>query len=159
MKKLVKIVVILGVAAAIAIVVKTKLSESDAFESPLTFYGNVDIRQVSVGFRTSGGIATMVFEERDAVTKGQQLASLDKDPLKDNWSPFVFPRSDFLASIAGVTKRFQKSESPALDKITAEIRTGEICGLVGADGAGKTTLLRLLAGLLEPSEGTITSLD
>jgi len=63
-----------------------------------------------------------------------------------------------LASIAGVSKLFPKSVVPALDQITGEIRAGEICGLVGADGAGKTTLLRLLAGLLEPSEGRITIL-
>lgn len=63
---------------------------------------------------------------------------------------------DILASMRSVTKRFPKTDSPALDKISGEIRAGEICGLVGADGAGKTTLLRLLAGLLEPSEGTIT---
>lgn len=68
---------------------------------------------------------------------------------------------EVLASIRGVTKRFPKTDAPALDKISCEIRAGEISGLVGADGAGKTTLLRLMAGLLEPSEGTIsvTSLD
>ncbi|MGK0187185.1 MAG: ABC-2 type transport system ATP-binding protein [Verrucomicrobiales bacterium] len=63
-----------------------------------------------------------------------------------------------LASIKCVSKRFSKAELPALDQISGEIRAGEICGLVGADGAGKTTLLRLLAGLLEPSEGSITIL-
>jgi HlyD family secretion protein len=88
MKKLVKIVVILGVAAAIAFVVKTKLSESNAVEDPLTLYGNVDIRQVSLGFRTSGRIGTMVYEEGDAVKEGQLLASLDKGPLKDNLALF-----------------------------------------------------------------------
>jgi len=71
-------------------------------------------------------------------------------------SPFTYPMPDLLASVESVTKRFPNIDSPALDKITAVIRSGEICGLVGADGAGKTTLLRLLAGLLEPSEGAIT---
>ncbi|MCB1061306.1 MAG: ABC transporter ATP-binding protein [Verrucomicrobiae bacterium] len=68
---------------------------------------------------------------------------------------------EVLASIQGVSKSFPGSSVPALDNIRGEIRAGEICGLVGADGAGKTTLLRLLAGLMEPSEGriTITGLD
>lgn len=69
--------------------------------------------------------------------------------------------SDLLASIRSVTKRFKNTDTPALNNLSAEIRSGEVCGLVGADGAGKTTLLRLLAGLLEPSEGKIevTGLD
>jgi len=61
-----------------------------------------------------------------------------------------------LSRIDGISKRFPPAKTPALQDISGEIRAGEICGLVGADGAGKTTLLRLLAGLLEPSEGTIT---
>jgi ABC-2 type transport system ATP-binding protein len=56
-----------------------------------------------------------------------------------------------LASIQGVTKRFPKTDTPALDNISAEIRAGKISGLVGADGAGKTAFLRLLAGLLAVS--------
>ena len=46
-------------------------------------------------------------------------------------------------------------ETPALDALTGEIRSGMITGLVGPDGAGKTTLLRLIAGLLSPGSGTL----
>jgi ABC-2 type transport system ATP-binding protein len=49
-------------------------------------------------------------------------------------------------------------EAPALDALTGEIRAGVITGLVGPDGAGKTTLLRLIAGLLVPSAGTLSTL-
>jgi ABC-2 type transport system ATP-binding protein len=51
----------------------------------------------------------------------------------------------------GLTRRF--GELAAVDRLDLEIVAGEIFGLVGPDGAGKTTTLRLLAGLLEPSEG------
>ena len=66
---------------------------------------------------------------------------------------------DTLASIRNVSKQFPKTALPALDHINGSISAGQICGLVGADGAGKTTLLRLLAGLLEPSEGVISIFD
>ena len=49
-------------------------------------------------------------------------------------------------------------ESPALDALTGEIRSGSITGLVGPDGAGKTTLLRLIAGLMVPSSGNLVTL-
>jgi ABC-2 type transport system ATP-binding protein len=56
--------------------------------------------------------------------------------------------------IEGVAKKFGRAP-PALDGITAVIRSGEITGLVGPDGAGKTTLIRLMTGLIPPDAGTI----
>lgn len=41
----------------------------------------------------------------------------------------------------------------AVDDLTLAVGSGELFGLVGPDGAGKTTTLRLLAGLLDISEG------
>jgi ABC-2 type transport system ATP-binding protein len=44
----------------------------------------------------------------------------------------------------------------AVDRITFEVRTGEVFGFLGANGAGKTTAIRMLTGLLRPSGGTAT---
>lgn len=44
----------------------------------------------------------------------------------------------------------------ALDKLSLEIAQGTYMGILGPNGAGKTTLLRLLAGLLDPTQGHIT---
>jgi ABC-type polysaccharide/polyol phosphate transport system ATPase subunit len=43
----------------------------------------------------------------------------------------------------------------ALNKITVEVKEGERIGLIGHNGAGKTTLLKVLAGIYEPTGGTI----
>jgi ABC-2 type transport system ATP-binding protein len=43
----------------------------------------------------------------------------------------------------------------AVDGLTLRVTAGEIYGLVGPDGAGKTTTLRMLAGLLDPSGGSV----
>jgi ABC-type multidrug transport system ATPase subunit len=43
----------------------------------------------------------------------------------------------------------------ALAPLDLQIAPGELVALVGANGAGKTTLLAIIAGLLEPSHGTI----
>lgn len=40
-----------------------------------------------------------------------------------------------------------------LNRMNINVSAGEIYGILGANGAGKTTLLKLLAGLLEPTEG------
>ena len=47
----------------------------------------------------------------------------------------------------------------ALSRVSLTIRPGEKVGLIGANGAGKSTLLRLMAGILQPTEGTCDAAD
>jgi len=50
----------------------------------------------------------------------------------------------------------QKEEFWADKGISFTAKEGEIIGILGPNGAGKTTLLRMIAGILEPTEGTIS---
>jgi len=59
----------------------------------------------------------------------------------------------------GLTKLFRdkkRGEIRAVDNVSFECKPGQIYGLLGANGAGKTTTLRMLATILEPTEGTAT---
>lgn len=49
----------------------------------LTLYGNIDIRQVDLGFRVSGRVLKMFFQEGDTVSPGDLMAVLDKQPYED----------------------------------------------------------------------------
>jgi NitT/TauT family transport system ATP-binding protein len=42
----------------------------------------------------------------------------------------------------------------ALEGVSFDVNAGEIAALVGPSGAGKTTVLRIVAGLLDPTQGT-----
>jgi ABC-2 type transport system ATP-binding protein len=53
-----------------------------------------------------------------------------------------------------VTKRFGKFT--AVDELSLTIPEKEIFGFLGANGAGKTTTVRMILGILNPSEGSIT---
>ena len=53
-----------------------------------------------------------------------------------------------------LTKRF--GPITAVDGLNLEINQGEVFGLVGPDGAGKTTAIRLLAAIMDPSDGGAT---
>lgn len=45
------------------------------------------------------------------------------------------------------------SEFRALKHISFKVRRGEVVGLVGTNGSGKSTMLKIIAGVLEASEG------
>lgn len=49
----------------------------------LILYGNVDIRQVDLGFRVNGRVNSMPFQEGDLVLTGALMATLDKQPYQD----------------------------------------------------------------------------
>jgi len=61
-------------------------------------------------------------------------------------------------SLAGVSKRFRLPgrELLALHDVSLAVTEGEFVSVIGPSGCGKSTLLRLVAGLIEPSAGTIT---
>jgi len=58
-----------------------------------------------------------------------------------------------LLKLENVTKRF--GGLVAVDKVSLEIKEGELIGIVGPNGSGKTTLFNVISGVFPPEEGTI----
>jgi NitT/TauT family transport system ATP-binding protein len=68
--------------------------------------------------------------------------------------PATPSRSNPLVALRGVGKTFPNG-TRALEGLDLDVRTGEFVSLVGPSGCGKSTALRIIAGLSEPSEGTV----
>lgn len=64
--------------------------------------------------------------------------------------------NDLKKKFVRLNKKKQKEEFYADNGITFNAKDGEIVGILGPNGAGKTTLLRMIAGILEPTEGKIS---
>jgi ABC-2 type transport system ATP-binding protein len=58
-----------------------------------------------------------------------------------------------LARTTEVTRRY--GDVLALDRVSLDIREGELVGLLGPNGAGKSTLINLFVGLRRPTSGTV----
>src|ERR1700675_2423494 len=56
--------------------------------------------------------------------------------------------------VKDLTRRF--GDFVAVDRLTFDVRQGEIFGFLGSNGAGKSTTIRMLCGLLRPTSGTAT---
>lgn len=63
-----------------------------------------------------------------------------------------------MIDISNVTKIFKTKNQniTAVDNVGLNVKKGEIFGVIGYSGAGKSTLIRLLNGLEQPTEGTVT---
>ena len=61
---------------------------------------------------------------------------------------------DVILSLSGLTKTFGRRA--AVSNVSFDVQRAHICGLIGPNGAGKTTIMKMLAGLCEPTSGSMS---
>jgi ABC-type multidrug transport system ATPase subunit len=64
--------------------------------------------------------------------------------------------TDLAIDVLGLHKHYGSRK--VVDGLTLAVKTGEICGFLGANGSGKTTTIRMLCGLVKPDGGGGTCL-
>src|SRR6516162_6166721 len=85
---------------------------------PLKIQGNVDIRQVNLGFRVSGRIREMRFEEGDPIRAGDLIALLDAGPYQDQVN---LAKAQLAQSTANLTKAINGSRPQEIDQARAQV--------------------------------------
>jgi HlyD family secretion protein len=105
-----KVAVVVVVVAAVAAILGWLLARPDQSDA-LTLYGNVDIREVDLGFRVAGRLDSMSVEEGDPVSPGLVVARLDPKPFEE--------------AVASAEARVQQA-SAALRKLETGSRPQEI---------------------------------
>lgn len=164
MKRLIKWIVIGLVFALLTTLIYWELQNIHETHNPLTLYGNVDVRQADLGFRVSGRIIKILAEEGDTVKPGDQLASLDPEPYKDEVNQakakvtaakvrlanadILLKRRDALVTDGSISKEDLENAQSTRDVLAADLQEA-IAGL----GVAQTRLNDTV--FYAPSEGTI----
>ncbi|MBI2114346.1 MAG: ABC transporter ATP-binding protein, partial [candidate division NC10 bacterium] len=60
--------------------------------------------------------------------------------------------SELAIEVTDITKRFGRFV--AVDRVSFQVRRGEVFGFLGPNGSGKSTTIRMLCGILLPTAGT-----
>jgi len=71
----------------------------------------------------------------------------------------IITKTPSLVEVRGVCQTYDKGSAGkliVLDNVGLSLECGEIVGLLGRSGSGKSTLLRSIAGLIRPSQGSVT---
>jgi lipopolysaccharide export system ATP-binding protein len=63
------------------------------------------------------------------------------------------PNSVSILRSEGLVKRYRKRT--VVNRVSVEVRQGEIVGLLGPNGAGKTTTFYMIVGMIRPDEGSV----
>jgi ATP-binding cassette subfamily B protein len=58
--------------------------------------------------------------------------------------------------VRDITFTYPSGDRPALDRVSLDIRPGEVIALVGENGSGKTTLAKVIGGLYRPEQGMVS---
>ena len=69
--------------------------------------------------------------------------------------PLYKKKSDKIKEAFSISGRRYHREFEALKGITFSVEKGECVGIIGLNGSGKSTLLKILAGIVQPTEGTV----
>lgn len=64
-------------------------------------------------------------------------------------------RTETSLEVEGIHHRFSPAAPWILDDVGIKVKEGDFVAMVGASGSGKTTMLRIMAGLIEPTRGSV----
>lgn len=125
-KKLVGIIFLILVLSSIYVVKhrnKPNLNE-------LVLFGNIEIRQVDLGFRVEGKIAKMLAEEGDSVKKGQLLANLDSGTYQANYEKSLAEIELNKATNQNAESKYQRNIPLCKDGTTSKVDCDDMLNAV-----------------------------
>jgi HlyD family secretion protein len=135
-------------------IIAVYFSRSKKNDHELVLYGNVDVRQVDVGFRVPGKVAKMLYEEGDEVREGALIAALEVTPydsqlnqavanlesIKANFinAEILLKRRQELIHIGGVSQEDLDNALATRNRLFADLNQAEASVAVALDNLSYT---------------------
>lgn len=152
MKRLFLLILALLVAAAISFFIYAYFFNPRNDKNVLILYGNVDVRQVDIGFRVAGLVTDLFFEEGDVIKKGDLMASLDKSPYDsqvlqaeanvktvnanfENAKTLLNRRLELIGE-GGVAQEDLNNAQSTYDQLFAQLKASEAALTIASDNLG-----------------------
>ena len=107
-KAIISIVLLILIGSGVYFYRRVESAENSEY---MTLYGNVDIRDVALGFRVFGRIEKLNYEEGDTVKKGDVMAVLDKRPFQNELSLRQAEMHEAQAFLANAEKLYERLAS------------------------------------------------
>ena len=145
-----KIVPALVLAAAVAAGGYWWWTTRTTQSGPLVLQGNVEVRQVNLGFKVAGRLKDLLVDEGDHVKQGQKLASLDKVYFEDSLGQLRAQRDQAAATLAKMEAGNRPEEIAQAEAAVAERE---------AFAANARTAIERATQLLKTNAGTQKAYD
>lgn len=123
---------------------------------PLVLQGNVEVRQVNLGFKVAGRIKKLFVDEGATVVEGQKLAALDKVYFQDSLSQADAQRGQAAATLAKMEAGNRPEEIAQAEALVAEREANLANARVTLDRAEK--LLKTAVGTQKTYDDAFASL-
>lgn len=159
-KKILGLIILLGILGGIyAYNHRHKVNKDE-----LTLYGNIEIRQVDLGFRVEGKIQKMLVEEGDYVKKGQLLGYLDDANYRARYEKSLADIKMYQALNTNAIEQYQRNIPLCADGTTSKVdcerylntKNGSKASLDSAIAASKDAKKNLTdTRVYAPDEGII----
>lgn len=107
MRRLIIILLVIGLLVALFGLFELETARP---RDHLVLYGNIDVRQVDLGFRVAGRVEKLHFEEGDLVKPGSLMATLEKQPYADEVEQAIASRESIRASLDNAEKILKRRQ-------------------------------------------------
>ncbi len=111
-------------------------------------------------FQSIGGLATAIGGLVNSHVHMGHFTDFDQNKLKDNRANYIFNEdkdAENIITADGISFKYFNSDIFIFEDINFEIKKGEHTIITGPNGSGKSTLLGMVAGVLYPVEGKLTT--
>ena len=104
-----------------------------------------------------GQVSNLLGRYNQAITSYENFGQLMQQPVTEMSREHQIRVDKVTGSltIRNVSLTYPKMKEPTVRQLNLELKAGEKVAIVGKIGSGKTSLLRLIAGLMQPTEGSI----